>query len=503
VIRIVFIFLLSVAVAVIATVMRPVLSETLNASALPLDQMLRLLFKGCQIVWGGCLLSSIVVSVRRRSAWLPTLPHLCSLLGMFLAVLIIHFLGCKVSSSFDSRWTIHTAMSMITEGNTDLDEYQPLIAAEEYYAVQCVDHRLYMVYPVGTAFLIVPYVAALKHIVKRGLAIDLAQFISTTSPRGLEILIASTIVALTTVLIYLIGTLLLPKRRDALLLAFVFAFCTSAWSTASRALWQHGPSAFLLALVLYIFLLVKHRPGTPSRLIGLTGALLAFAYVIRPTNSLSILLFSLLAARQYRQQMLAFGGWALLVVIPFVAFNWSVYHRMLPMYYTAAHQLEIGWRMAEALIGTLFSPSRGLFIFTPVLLFAFYGLALKIRHKQMELLDYGLVAVLAAHWVITSAHPHWWGGHSYGPRYFTDVLPYFLYFLIPVLQQIPMLSGFRKRLVIWTLLVAIGISFGIHWRGATSWAVHHWNSTPVNVDDDPSRVWDWRDTQFLRGVGND
>ena len=27
-----------------------------------------------------------------------------------------------------------------------------------------------------------------------------------------------------------------------------------------------------------------------------------------------------------------------------------------------------------------------------------------------------------------------------------------------------------------------------------------WNKYPVNVDDDPSRVWNWRDPQFLRAV---
>ena len=36
----------------------------------------------------------------------------------------------------------------------------------------------------------------------------------------------------------------------AMLVALAFAFGTSAWSTASRSLWQHGPSMLLLGLAL-------------------------------------------------------------------------------------------------------------------------------------------------------------------------------------------------------------------------------------------------------------
>jgi len=46
----------------------------------------------------------------------------------------------------------------------------------------------------------------------------------------------------------------------------------------------------------------------------------------------------------------------------------------------------------------------------------------------------------------------------------------------------------------------IVVSFFIHCRGATSWDTHVWNEEPVGVDDNPTRVWDWRDIQFLRGI---
>jgi hypothetical protein len=43
------------------------------------------------------------------------------------------------------------------------------------------------------------------------------------------------------------------------------------------------------------------------------------------------------------------------------------------------------------------------------------------------------------------------------------------------------------------------ISFLINLRGANQASVYGWNRTPVDVDARPSRVWDWRDPQVLRG----
>ena len=35
---------------------------------------------------------------------------------------------------------------------------------------------------------------------------------------------------------------------------------------------------------------------------------------------------------------------------------------------------------------------------------------------------------------------------------------------------------------------------------STSMAVQNWNTSPVDVDKNPQRLWDWRDAQFLRAL---
>jgi hypothetical protein len=102
------------------------------------------------------------------------------------------------------------------------------------------------------------------------------------------------------------------------------------------------------------------------------------------------------------------------------------------------------------------------------------------------------------HWGIISSFPVWWGGHCFGPRYFSDIIPFFMYFLIPVFQEVSK-SWSRKNICILVILLCfIAISFFIHYEGVTSLGPFVWNFDPVDVNLEPSRLWDWRDIPFLR-----
>jgi len=140
------------------------------------------------------------------------------------------------------------------------------------------------------------------------------------------------------------------------------------------------------------------------------------------------------------------------------------------------------------------SPSRGLLVFTPVFVFAIWSM---IGRKWRTPLSPWLAALAVAHWLAVAAYIwNWWGGHSYGPRFFTDLTPVFVLFLIPFLARWPDFSrGFRAL-----FLAAALIGVAIHLRAGWSLAVHRWNVDPANVDDHPSRNWDWKDAQFLRGI---
>src|SRR5262249_49391806 len=209
------------------------------------------------------------------------------------------------------------------------------------------------------------------------------------------------------------------QPSSAAIVALIFAFGTSAWSTASRSLWQHGPSMLMLAAAL----LIQRR----GRRLALAGACLAFAYVIRPTNAIPLAAATIWTMGCRRDSARSYLAVVAATIALFGLSSRIVYGSWLPPYY-AAGRLGGNPAFFEALARHLVSPGRGLLVFSPVLVFAGLGVALKIRLRRFTALDASLVAVVLLHWIAISSFPHWWGGHSYGPRFFSDMLPYLVYF---------------------------------------------------------------------------
>jgi hypothetical protein len=139
-------------------------------------------------------------------------------------------------------------------------------------------------------------------------------------------------------------------------------------------------------------------------------------------------------------------------------------------------------------------------IYSPILIFALYGIGAGIKREKFKPLDWFLLLILLVHWIVISSFSVWWGGFSFGPRYFTDMLPYLIYFLTLGLARILEYKGMRKIVLISIFVCFVGISFFVHYRGANDWDVYRWNSEPTDVDMKPERVWDWGDIQFLRGI---
>src|SRR5262249_18441341 len=155
--------------------------------------------------------------------------------------------------------------------------------------------------------------------------------------------------------------------------------------------------------------------------------------------------------------------------------------------YTWAARLPLGSGMAMNLI----SPSRGLIIFTPIVLFSMAGMVLAWRHRWCFPLTPYLVAIAVVHSLLIALY---WPGHGYGPRYYSDLSPVFAFFFVPAVLLWP-----KPRMAVACVFVAMAAwSIFVHARGATSAAANLWSATPVNVDEAPWRVWDWRDPQFLR-----
>jgi hypothetical protein len=393
------------------------------------------------------------------------------------------------------------ATSILRERNIDLDEYRNLIDLQLDYRMRVVRGHIYYYYPVATPLLVAPAVALANLVYPLNHPTDLYAYLATHGPDArtarLEKLLASGFVALAAVVMYLVASIRLPSLPSASI-ALMFAFSTSMWSTASRALWQHGPSALFLALALYLILTASHHPLA----MFLSGFLLGYAYIIRPTNSISLAFFGLFVLVNRRRLIWLYISGALLVLLPYCAQNWLTYGNVFPPYsYQLFERLGTPAAIGEALVGTLFSPGRGLFIFTPFLLVAVVAAYKSVRKQASPFasLDIYLIGILLAHWLTTSLFEDWGGAWSIGPRYFVDVLPYLMYFLIPIFQ-IPVLTSLAAR---YAFVAAVAVSTLIQWHCSVSIYPFMWNGKPKALVEAPERKWDWGDLQFLRGTCRD
>lgn len=383
----------------------------------------------------------------------------------------------------------------------DLDEYEALILPDDY-RVEQINQHVYPFFPIGTPLLGVPFVFVADKLSGPLFSINnLSEYLGEHRPytdpivQDIERFSASFIVVLTVIFIFFIAQRYLGVSR-ATLLALVFSFGTSAWSTASRALWQHGPSMFMLTVAVYIILLARDKPS----LIQFSSIPLACSYIVRPTNSVSILLLTILVLVQHRRYFLQYCFWASVVAIPFLLHNYSIYGDFLSPYYSP-QRIARSPHFFHALIGNLFSPSRGLLIFSPVLLFSTYGGILKIKRRDWKGLDFCLAGIVILHWIAISSFPHWYGGYSVGPRLFADVLPYLTILLMPVIAELKISGDLLDLVLTFGFISTVIVSALIHYRCATSLGTVRWNSLPVSVDRQPDRLWDWSDPQFLRGWG--
>jgi hypothetical protein len=221
------------------------------------------------------------------------------------------------------------------------------------------------------------------------------------------------------------------------------------------------------------------------------------AYVIRPTAIIPVGVLSVYVLLCHRPWLPRYLGWAALVAIPWIAFNYVALGTPLEGYYVS-NAFSERTMFAEGLIGTLFSPSRGLFVYSPVLLMAVSGFMFAMRDPASRPLFLAYGAVVLGGTVITGAASMWWGGHSYGPRLMTDILPLLVFFVAFNFRPPATVSTRGRVSLVAAVVILAVVGAVIHARGVFRQETWLWNVVPENVDRNPARLWDWSDPQFAR-----
>ena len=374
------------------------------------------------------------------------------------------------------------------------------ISAGPIYQLELVNGHIMYHLPPGSSMLSVPYVGLMK-----------AFGISPTNPDGtynvfgevkIEFTLAGILMASLATLFYYTARLKLP-RYWSIVVSLGGTLGTQVTSTASRALWSDTWGIVLLGIVLWMLLAqeVGRRRLNPI----LLASLVSWLYFIRPTYAVHILAITVYVFIYYRKIFIKYVLTGAVWFIAFIAFSLHYHGRLLPSYYQA-NRLNFGtfW---TALAGNLVSPARGLLVYVPVLFFVAYLLARYWKDVKPQRLVVLTIVVTVLHLIAISGFAHWWGGHSFGARFCTGLVPWFV--LLAVLGLKAMLTRRERevsspsRIGQWQLIAGSALlllSVFINCRGALSNRTWLWNSQPVGIDRHPERLWDWREPQFLAGL---
>ena len=275
--------------------------------------------------------------------------------------------------------------------------------------------------------------------------------------------------ALIGVALFLFGRRMGVSPLSALTVSWSILFGTIVFAY-STMLFAHVPSALFMLLAL---VWLRHRP----LLAGIAaGAAVCCFYVCALASA--ILLIVLISVSRRGAVLFIAGALPFTILIAlyqYVCFGspWTTSLEVSQRF--TAPGLFLGVFRAptlEAFWGLSFSPYRGLFYASPVLLFAFAGMVIMARRRESVAELIAVCAISLVTNVVISSFNNWNGGWAFGPRYLVSIIP---------LLGVPMLFAAHLFRPVWILLAAISVSINL-----IATAV---GPMPPDTLKDPIRLW--------------
>lgn len=420
----------------------------------------------------------------------------------------------------DFRWTLTQPDGTekrikIRQWNSQLDALYrggQLRAREDYYMVPSVHPGRYVnTFGLGAALTVLPVYAVMN--VFTDLAANRAAWYYGTK------VAASLLVAGAVALIFLTMRRFAVPALPAAVGALTFGLGTCAWSVSSQLLWQQTPALFFLALGAWCLAGVEDRP----RFAAYCGMAFGMATLCRPTAVIStalvggyllwLALWPGVSSRLRPGAERAEFNWrpfSLYVLggLPFAVLLGAYNAHYLGSPWTsgqmvASEQMVMGQKgadsffqtpLAEGLAGLLFSPSRGLFVYSPVMLLGLAGAVMAWKSPRAFAMLIPLQAAVLLEVIVSAKHFDWWGGWTFGPRRVVDTGVFLTLLMIPVIARVVrvrwMCAGFGVLLL---------YSVSVQVIGAWSYYLGGWEyKDKMNIDkpEHQHRLWSWSDTQI-------
>ena len=213
----------------------------------------------------------------------------------------------------------------------------------------------------------------------------------------------------------------LTSERGAALACAVFVFGTGVVPLLGHSLWQHTGAALCFAVAAWALLSLHGNARA-----AVAGFAAGAAVACRHVDAILAAGFLLALAAEDRDWPKAFAAAALPVALA-AAYNVAMFASPFATGYGA--EAAGGWMrtwydILEGETGILFSPARGLLVYSPVLLLAIAAL---LRPPDGVLCPRGLRVIGWTVLAYTAVMGCWWswhGGFAPGPRMLSDALPF-------------------------------------------------------------------------------
>jgi hypothetical protein len=394
----------------------------------------------------------------------------------------------------DSRYSLLVSQAILEHGSVHLDPYEKDLdlnrnnGGKGWMLMHWGDNdHTYYFYPVGTSLLSLPFV-----FLGNCFGMDMVYYDQESQ---MQLMISAFVLVLLFLQLYRMARIFL-EEWVAHIFALSMVLCTSLISTHGVALWSQTFETLAIVSVLLVFARAKFEAG--YQLKGWdVGALLFVAYLCRPTASVFVALSIGYVFWQHRaalpKVLLYAGG----LFVLFVLWSFWEFQTFLPRYYDpATWKGREDARFLQDLMAMVFSPSRGLLIFTPVVLLGLAGAFMRsVRLHPLYLL---IAAWFVLHTVVIARSPMPWGGWCYGPRFYAEMIPGIALVLLLVGHSLAELPAVLRAWVPRAFLVFSLFGLYVHtYKGIYDVATFGWNGTPAIDQFWQDFRWNWRYPQFL------
>jgi hypothetical protein len=226
--------------------------------------------------------------------------------------------------------------------------------------------------------------------------------------------------------------------------ALLYGLGSYAYSVSSQALYSHAPAQLGVALGL-LGLLSEGEAWS-----ALAGFGFALAWASREDSAVFGAAAGAYLLLHRRDRIAAFLAGAFLPAALNLSY-WRYYSGAFRPPYYGLQTAMFGRLNLDALIGTLFSPSRGMLFFFPAAVFGAWGAARGARAARW--IPY-FAAACAATWIAFGMRSTWTAGNSYGDRYFAVVCMVLALFAAELEKPIRESEALRAA---WSAVFAYGV----------------------------------------------